>query len=167
MAKTVAKKKSQSALSKVERDPFQTIRNEMNELFDRAFGHPLSLFRDPHVPGFEGKRDILLSPRIDIVENDNEFTMTAELPGVEEKDINLNIDKGTLSLSGEKRSETKSKKGEAHFMERHYGKFERSFTLPSTVDTDKIDAKFDKGVLKVTMRKRPGTAPATRKVKIN
>ena len=71
-----------------------------------------------------------------------------------------------LTLKGEKRYEKKDEKDEARIVERHYGSFQRIFTLPSDVDDTKIEAKFDKGVLHVTMPKKPGAAPASRRISI-
>lgn len=149
-------------------DPFHTFREEMNDLFDRVFGHPMTLFEYPKFPGFSGIRGgATLSPRIDVVENDKEVSLTAELPGIDEKDISLSIEQGVLTLKGEKRSEKDEKKDNRRVMERHYGSFQRSFTLPSSVEDSKVEANFDKGILTVTMPKHSGKRKESgRKIKI-
>lgn len=148
-------------------DPLHVFREEMNELFDRVFGRPLTLFEMPKFPEL-GFGEGALIPRVDVVEGDKEVRMTAELPGLDEKDIEMSIVDGTLTLTGEKRSETERKKGKTHVTERHYGRFHRSFSLPTSVDQDKIAASYDKGVLTVTMPKRPEEKKSTaRKIRIS
>lgn len=173
MARTIARqqkttKPQKKVPSRSFYDPFHTFREEMNDLVDRVFGHPMTLFEYPKFPGLSaGRGGAMLSPRTDVVENDKEVSLTAELPGIDEKDISLSIEQGVLTLKGEKRSEKDEKKDNRRVMERHYGRFQRSFTLPSSVDDSKIEAGFDKGVLTVTMPKHSGAEKESgRKIKI-
>ena len=92
-------------------------------------------------------------PKVDITETDNNFLITAELPGLDEKNVDLTLDDGTLTINGEKKTETENAQGEFYSRERSYGKFKRSFEVPAIIDQNKIDASFVKGVLTVTMPK--------------
>jgi HSP20 family protein len=104
------------------------------------------------------------TPAVDIIEHDGELRLTAELPGVKREDVNIELNEGMLSIRGEKREEKEQKTGSARLIERSWGAFERSFTLPRSVDAEKITAEFKDGVLIVHM---PKTAKAVgRKVEI-
>ena len=94
-------------------------------------------------------------PAMEIVEDKNTLIVTAELPGLDAKDVDVSVDDGVLTLSGEKQEEKKegSEDSETYLYERRYGSFRRSFTLPNTVDVDKISAEFDNGLLKVMLPK--------------
>ncbi|HZV21561.1 MAG TPA: Hsp20/alpha crystallin family protein, partial [Hyphomicrobiales bacterium] len=98
--------------------------------------------------------------------SDAEAVVKADLPGVDEKDINLTIHNGVLTLRGEKKSERTDERENYHLMERSYGSFQRSIRLPESVDEDKVEAKFDKGVLTVTLTKRPEAVKAQKKIEI-
>lgn len=100
------------------------------------------------------------APRVETAETDTAYEVTAELPGVDEKDIKISLDDNVLSISGEKKAEREEKKKDYVMTERSYGSFRRAFTLPDNVDPEKIAAKFDKGVLKVVL---PKTTPAPAK----
>ncbi len=96
-------------------------------------------------------------PSVDIVENDHELLLTAELPGLDEKYVEIEVEGNVLTLKGEKTDETEKEEEKGGYKmrmwERRYGEFSRSFTLPGTIDTAKIEASFDKGVLTVHMPK--------------
>lgn len=94
-------------------------------------------------------------PAVDISEKECSFELTAELPGLDEKDIELKLSDGNMIIRGEKKQETEETKKDYHLSERHYGSFERIFSLPQGVDTDKIEASFAKGVLTISMPKKP------------
>ncbi|HXG81518.1 MAG TPA: Hsp20/alpha crystallin family protein [Sphingomicrobium sp.] len=123
------------------RDPFIDFRREMDRLFDESF-RGLS---EPREGSF------MLSPRVDVTQKDDGWEITAELPGVDQKDIDLRLDGDLLTISGEKRDERKDDKN--RFVERSYGSFTRSFTLPFTPDPDKVTADCDKGVLTIKLPK--------------
>ena len=95
-----------------------------------------------------------------------EIAVEAELPGLDEKDVSLTIANGVLTIQGEKKLEHEEEKENYHVMERRYGSFQRSLRIPDTVDEKKIEARFDKGVLKVTLPKRAEAASEPRKIEI-
>ena len=163
MAKEVTEKSKKTLASQFPSDPFSAFREEMNSMLDRAFGRPLSLFDTPSLGHFGAGR---ITPQIDIHETDKEFTLTAELPGMDEKDVELLIDNGMMTLKGEKKYEKESEEDNARVVERRYGSFQRSFTLPSSVDEEKVSANFEKGVLKVKMPKGKDGKPSGRRVEI-
>jgi HSP20 family protein len=108
------------------------------------------------------------TPAIDVQEKDGEFLMTAELPGMTEKDVTVDVEQNTLTIKGEKkaeREETKEKNGRWHLVERSWGSFERSFTLPGNVDAGKVKAGFENGILTIHLPKREPSD--TRRVPIN
>ena len=142
-----------------ETDPFTTLHREMNRLFD-------DVFRGFDVAPFGlGSRalDGLGWPQIDIEETDKEVRITAELPGLDEKDVSLEIANGVLSISGEKKSESEDKV--RRFSERYYGRFERRIPLED-VDEDKVSAAFKNGVLTITVPKST-EAKNVRRIAIN
>ena len=107
------------------------------------------------------------TPAVDILETDNELVLKADVPGVEEKDIDIRIENGTLSLKGERKFEREEKNKGFHRLERSYGSFVRYFTLPETVDTEHVKAEFQKGVLSVILPKKEIAKPKAIKVQVN
>jgi HSP20 family protein len=106
------------------------------------------------------------TPAVDVAERDDAYEITAELPGMDEKDIELTISDGMLTIKGEKSEEKEEKKKDYYVSERRFGSFERSFSLPEGVDADKIEAAFSKGVLTVTMPKRPEAQKPKKKIAV-
>ena len=145
------------------RDPFAEMRSEMDRLFDTFLGR--SFFGRP-APSGSAEPATTLAPNVDIRENDKEIIVEAELPGIDEKDIQVAVRDGVLSLKGEKKSERDEKKDTYHVIERSYGSFERSFALPDSADQDQIKADFNKGVLRVVVPKRAEAAKAEKKIPI-
>jgi HSP20 family protein len=94
------------------------------------------------------------SPRINVSETEKEIQVTAELPGIEEKDVEVTLDNGVLLIKGEKKAEKEEKNKNYHRVERSYGAFTRSFTLPQTVSGEEAQAEYNNGVLRVTLPKR-------------
>jgi HSP20 family protein len=143
-------------------DPFSAMRAEMDRVFDsflgRGFGRFPALLRT--------EEDDAVVPSIDVRESETEFVIEAELPGMNEKDVNVTLNNGVLTLSGEKKAEREEKKDNYHVTERSYGSFQRSFQLSDVVDADKVKANFDKGVLKITMPKRPEAMKAEKRIPI-
>jgi HSP20 family protein len=134
-------------------DPFATLQREMNRLFDTTFaGQPASA--------------AVLAPAIDIKETDKAVEVQAELPGVDEKDIQVTLENGVLTIKGEKKTEKEETKKDYYLSERSYGAFYRSFELPAAVESDKVNASFSKGVLKVTMPKPAGAQAKAKKIDI-
>ena len=96
-----------------------------------------------------------IKPAVDIIEKDNAYEITADLPGMDEKNIEVKLSNDGLTIRGVKQEEKEEQKRDYYLHERSFGAFERSFTLPEGVDADKIEASFKKGVLTVTLPKRP------------
>jgi HSP20 family protein len=144
-------------------DPLGTLRSEMDRLFDSFMG---GLPTFPSMFGSGGSRGFALTPSMDIKETDKEIVVETELPGLDEKDISLSVQNGVLTIQGEKKLDYDEEKENYHVMERRYGSFQRSLRLPDTVDDNKIDARFDNGVLKVTLPKRPELAGGQRKIEV-
>ena len=109
------------------------------------------------------------SPDMDVSESDRQIEVTAELPGMDDKDIEVTLTDGVLTVKGEKRSERKEEDRDKHHyrLERSYGAFRRSFRLPPEIDADAVSASFDKGVLKVTVAKKETAEAATRKIEVS
>ena len=132
-------------------DPFREIdrlQNEVNRLFE-GYTTP------PGDRSASAAAARLWSPVVDVAENENEIVLRAELPGMKQEDIDIELTGDTLSIRGERKFESEDRKDNFVRVERSYGKFTRSFRLPETADTGKISAAFDSGVLHVTVPKRP------------
>ncbi|HME41744.1 MAG TPA: Hsp20/alpha crystallin family protein [Syntrophorhabdales bacterium] len=138
--------------------PFGSFQREMNKLVDDFFG---GFNLSPWAPLEKGLATTF-TPRVNVSETDKEIKVSAELPGMDEKDIDVSLTRDTLTIKGEKKEE-KEEKGEDYYrMERSYGSFTRSVPLPVEVDTDKVQATFKKGVLDITL---PKTARAIEEMK--
>lgn len=123
-------------------------------------------FLRPSLSGIETS-ELSLNPRVDIVEDNKTYRLSAELPGLDLDDINLDLSDGVLTLSGEKKTEKKEdKEDNYHMMERSYGFFRRSFSLPPSIEEDKIQATFKKGVLNITLPKSAAAQKLQRKISI-
>ena len=139
-------------------DPFRdlaTLRERMNRLFEETY------------TSRGEEKDLVAStwnPSVDIYETENALVMKAELPGIDENDIELKIEDNTLTLKGDRKFEKETKEENYHRIERSYGSFYRSFTLPRNIDQDKIKAECENGILKVTLPKKAELKP--KKVKI-
>lgn len=142
-----------------EEDALLDLRSQMNRVFDSFIERPLAErpFGEwsPGLSPFLGDSTLLggYFPQMDVSESDKEITISAELPGLEPEDINISVDRSTLSIRGEKRAEKEEKGKRFYRVERTYGSFHRSIPLPSEVDDNKIEAKFKRGVLKVKLPK--------------
>jgi len=121
--------------------PFSALQQEIDRLFD-GFAR-----------GFSGFPARELMPSMDLAKTDKEIEITAELPGLEEKDIQLNVTDNVLTIRGEKKSEREETKKDYHLVERSYGSFTRAVQLPNGVNADSIKAVMSKGVLKITVPK--------------
>jgi HSP20 family protein len=107
------------------------------------------------------------TPSVDILETENELVLKADIPGVEMKDIDIQLENGTLALKGERKFEKEEKDKGFHRLERSYGSFVRYFTLPDTVDAEHVKADYQKGVLTVTLPKKEIAKPRTIKVQVS
>jgi HSP20 family protein len=106
------------------------------------------------------------SPRLDLEENEKEYLISVELPGMDEKDIDLSLDNGILKINGEKKEEKAEQQGNYHFVERNFGSFSRSFELPEGIDSEKVEAHFKKGVLKISLPKTPQAQKEVKKITV-
>ncbi len=163
--KTEEKPAERTAVPAVWR-PFESLRREVDRLFedfDRGF------WRFPSRSLIEMEpfwRRGAATPMVDVVEREKDYQLTAELPGMEEKDIELKVSKDVMTIKGEKKEEKEEKKKDYYMSERRYGAFQRSFPLPDGVDSDKIEATFKKGVLTVTLPKKPEAIKPERKIEV-
>jgi HSP20 family protein len=163
MAQEIKKQETSGGAASRYRDPFTEMRAEMDRIFDNFLG-----------PNFFGRRPLVSrsepsgnsTPTVDIRENDKEFVFEAELPGIAEKDVQVTVRDGVLSLKGEKKSERDEKKDTYHLVERSYGGFERSFRLPDSADEEKIAADFNQGVLRIVVPKRAEAVKAEKSIPI-
>ncbi len=140
-------------------DPFRdlvTIQDELNRLFNRTFG---SL--EPLRPTAAGT----WMPAMDVYETDDKLVAKVELPGIDPEDVEVAVEDGTLTISGKREFSSEVREEDYHRIERRYGAFSRAITLPPTVDTDKVEARFDKGVLTVEVAKTERAKPKKIKVK--
>jgi HSP20 family protein len=139
-------------------DPFReftTLQDRMNRLFQDSFS-----------PG----RDEALStssfaPAVDVYEDEHKITLKIEVPGIDEKGIDIRVENNVLTVTGERKFEKEEKEENYRRVERHYGSFTRSFTLPNTVDAENINADYDRGVLKVQLAKKAEAKP--KQIKVN
>ena len=146
-------------------DPFRgmdTFERRMRNIFGDVLDRPT---REALLRVTQERGTMLWAPTVDIIEHEGEIEVKAELPEMDEKDIEIKIEDNVLTLSGEKKLEHEDKKENYHLIESSYGKFTRAFTLPGHVDQEKIKAKYEKGVLKITMPKKEETKPKQIKVK--
>lgn len=150
--------------------PLERLRQQVDHLFeDFNRGSGLTPFRRGlfDVEPFWSRDFIGRSlPAVDITEKDESFEITAELPGMDQENIDIKLSNGNLIIKGEKKEDKEEKRKGYHLSERHYGAFERVFNLPKSVDADKIEASFSKGVLGITLPKKPESLIADKKVQI-
>jgi HSP20 family protein len=142
-------------------DPFEewgSVQNRLNRLFEETFGrYPV------------GQRETLertWAPVVDIYEEKDSIIVKAELPGIKKDEVSIEIKDNVLTLSGERKHEQETKKENYHRIERFYGKFSRSFSLPETVQVEKVKANYKDGVLEITLPKAEATKPKAIPIKI-
>jgi HSP20 family protein len=122
---------------------FDWLQQQINDLFDF-----------PRFPETQGLFDRRVSPAIDVIEHTDSFTVECDLPGIDQKDIDINIASGVLTIKGEKKTEQKTDDRRVYKKETWEGNFQRTISLPSVVEADKAEASFSNGVLKITLPKR-------------
>jgi HSP20 family protein len=140
-------------------DPFReftTLQDRMNRLFQQSFG--------------EGREESLttgaFAPAVDVYEDEHNVTLKIEVPGIDEKELDIRVENNILTVHGERKFEKEEKEENYRRIERQYGSFTRSFTLPNTVDPDSVQANYDKGVLKIRLAKKAEAKPKQIKVNI-
>src|SRR3982075_4590283 len=136
---------------------FSTLQDRMNRLFRESYNNEA------------GRDDSLttssFAPAVDVYEDEHSVTLKIEVPGIDEKDIDVRIENNTLVVHGERKIEKEEKEENYRRVERQYGSFTRTFTVPSTVDAEKVEANYDKGVLKVRLVKKAEAKP--KQIKVN
>lgn len=156
-------------------DSWQALRNEMDRVFDQfteGFGMPSF-----GMPAFRRMFDLAPTwstpsvmnfavPAVDVTEDEKTYTVAAELPGMEEKDVEVTVTGDMLTIKGEKRAEKEEKEKNYYVSERSYGEFRRTFVLPEGIDREKIAATFAKGVLTVTMPKTVEAQKEQKKIEV-
>src|SRR5512133_346780 len=140
-------------------DPFReftTLQDRMNRLFQDSYGN-------------QGREEALatssFAPAVDVYEDEHKITLKIEVPGIDEKDIDIRIENRTLTVHGERKFEKEEKEENYRRVERQYGSFSRTFTLPNTVDTENVSADNEKGVLKIKLTKKAEAKP--KQIKVN
>jgi HSP20 family protein len=142
-----------------EDDPFVPLKKEMNRLFeDFSRGFELEPFGRRIRAAFE--------PKVNVSESEKEIKVSAELPGMDDKDINISLSENELTIKGEKKEEKEEKKENYYHMERSYGSFSRTLPLPCKVESDKVEAQFKKGVLTITLPKAAEAIKETKKIEV-
>ena len=143
----------------IEWRPFESLRREVDRLFE---DFQLGSWRSPFgrtmfdvEPFWRGEISWGKAPAVDVIDKEKAYEITAELPGMDESNVDVKFSDGTLTIKGEKRDEKEEKKKDYYLSERRYGSFQRSFGVPDGVDADKIEASFKNGVLRVTLPKMP------------
>jgi HSP20 family protein len=158
MAKSGTQIAPTRGLRGLSRDPFRELfdlQRGINQLFDASFTAP--------------REDVALkawTPAVDVYEDENAFVIKLELPEVSRDEVKVSLNENTLSISGERRVENEEKRENYHRVERSYGQFYRSFTLPPNVNSEQINAQFKDGVLRLTLPKREEAKPKQIEVKV-
>src|SRR6266853_262104 len=137
---------------------FSVLQDRMNRLFQSN----LAAGRDEELAANTG-----FAPPVDIYEDEHNITLKLEVPGIDEKDIDVRIDNNTLTVHGERNIEKEEKEENFRRIERQYGSFTRSFTLPSSVDVGQVSADYNQGVLKIKLAKKAEAKPKQIKVNVN
>lgn len=149
--------------------PFESLRDEIDRLFDdfgRGVWQPFRRSLFPAAPLFRSQLKWPAMPVVDVVEGEKAYEISAELPGMDEKNIEVKVADGVLTIKGEKREETEKKEKDYFLQERSFGSFERSFEVPDSVEVDQIAASFKKGVLTLTLPKKAEAQKPAKKIEV-
>ncbi len=163
------KKADRPAPAPAEWRPFESLRREVDRLFEDFRGGwnlPFARTSFDVEPFWRSEMSWGKTPAVDVVEKDKAYEITAELPGLEERNIDVKFSDGVLTITGEKKEEKEEKKKDYYLSERRYGSFQRSFTVPAGVDTDKIEANFKNGILTVSLPKTAQAQKSEKKIEI-
>lgn len=156
--------------------PLMELRHRIDDLFDdftqgwrvpSLRRHPWSMDPFAHFPSLSSLEGGLADVKFDVADSDDVIEISAELPGMDEKDVDLSLSDGVLTIKGEKKTESEEKKKDYYCRERRFGSFVRSFRVPDSVDEAKITASFDKGVLEVALPKKPEAKAKTKKISVS
>jgi HSP20 family protein len=148
--------------------PFESLRREVDRLFEDFSG---GFWRSPFGRSIidiepAWRSTTLMTPAVDVTETDNAYEIAVELPGMDEKNVEVKLADDVLTVKGEKQEEKEEKRKDYYLSERSFGSFQRSFQVPKGVDTNKIDANFKKGVLKVILPKSAEAQKAEKKITV-
>ena len=149
--------------------PFEGLRDEIDRLFEdfgRGLSQPFRRSLFPVAPSFRSQVTWPTMPAVDVVESEKAYEITAELPGMDEKNIEVKVAEGVLTVKGEKQEEKEQKEKNYYLKERSFGSFERSFEVPESVEADKIEANFKKGVLTLTLPKKAEAQMPAKKIEV-
>jgi HSP20 family protein len=133
---------------------FATLQDRLNRLFQNSFGESQDSLTTSS-----------FSPAVDVYEDEHAVNLKIEVPGIDEKDLDIRVENNTLTVHGERKFEKEEKEENFRRVERQYGSFTRSFTLPQTVDSENVSAHYDKGVLKISLPKKAEAKP--KQIKVN
>jgi HSP20 family protein len=145
--------------------PIESLHREIDRLFNDFWHSPFSRSIFDVAP-LRRREFSFAAPAVDIVEKDNAYEITADLPGLDEKNVEVQVINGNLTIKGEKKEEKEEKKKDYYLKERHFGSFARSFGVPEGVDVNKIEANFKKGVLTITLPKKAEAQKPAKKIDI-
>lgn len=160
----IARPESPVSLFESSLHPMMQLHREMDRLFENAFrSFGLSPFRTES-PSLSATG--LMKPQVDVTANEKEYTITVEVPGVDEKDIKVEIAGNTMTIRGEKKLEKEKKDTNYYCMERSYGSFQRILTLPEDADEEKVEAEFRKGVLSINIPRKALPQSEVKKIEI-
>ena len=146
--------------------PFESLRDEVDRVFDTFRTHPFWRSTAFDIAPFFRREPFLATPAVDVAETDAAYEITVELPGIDEKNVEITHTNGMLTVRGEKNEEREDRKKDYYVSERRYGSFERSFRLPDAVDADGINAAFNKGVLTIALPKAHEARKPEQKIQI-
>ena len=149
--------------------PFENLRREIDRLFEDFDGGWRSPFGRSFFdvqPSWPRESSWAAAPAVDVAETDKGYEIAAELPGMDEKNVEVKLSDGVLTIKGEKREEKEEKKKDYYLSERSFGSFQRSFQVPDGVDTNKIEANFKNGVLTVSLPKSAEAQKAAKKIEV-
>ncbi len=149
--------------------PFESLHREIDRLFDDfgvSFRWPFGRSLFAGEPLFQREMTWPKMPAVDVVESEKAYEITADLPGMDEKNIEVKVTDGVLTMKGERQEEKEEKKKDYYLQERSFGSFQRSFELPDSVDADKIEASFKKGVLTVKLPKKAEAQKPAKKIEV-
>ncbi len=165
----VKTEKSPTAMPQTLR-PFESLRREVDRLFDEFDG---GFWRSPFrsqffdlAPFRGGEATSMATPAVDVSETDKAYEITAEMPGMDEKNVEVKVANSVLTIKGEKQEDREEKKKDYYMRERSFGSFERTFQVPEGVEIDKIEANFKNGLLSVTLPKSAAAQKAEKKITV-
>lgn len=163
-------KETAPAAKTPERHPFESLRREVDRLFDSfgagLWGAPSRRSVFDVEPFWRRDWALVPSPAVDVAEKEKAYEVTAELPGMDATNIDVQFANGMLTIKGEKKEEKEEKKKDYYLSERSYGSFQRSFRVPDGVETDKIEASFKNGILTVRLPKSPEAQKPEKKIAV-